>query len=47
MRIIKSDYMCSLLQILIAKDLQRVPFTDTILREMAINFPKGIIICSD
>lgn len=30
-----------ILQILIAKDLRAVPFTDTILREMAINFPKG------
>ena len=29
-------------QILIAKSLKRPPFTDTELREMAINFPEGI-----
>ena len=28
-------------QILIAKSLKRPPFTDTELREMAINFPEG------
>lgn len=32
------------LQILISKNLRAHPFTDTVLREMAINFPKGILI---
>lgn len=36
-----SDFFADPCQILMAKNLRAHPFTDTVFREMAINFPKG------